>query len=352
MRVRKPDGTTVVTPSENVQDLDAEITRSAPFYSDLREKHVALKGLGKGDVLEYAAHWHTTKPLTPGQFWFLYNFHHDGIVLKESIAIKVPRERLVKVKGPQATQNVTTDGDFGTYSWLYSKLQAGHEAGNEQKKLTEAALGRLPPPDVQIRSFQSWEEVGHWYWSLQKERVEPSPAIRAKATELTKGLTDDTAKLQALYNFVSMQYRYIGIAFGIGRYQPHAAEDILTNNYGDCKDKHTLLASLLKASGINLYPALINSSWQLDPDVPSPAQFDHLIGYLPQNQSPVWIRYHARSRALWTSDPTFAQQAGPGHDGREVGTTDKHSAGPALHGHSKLPDRGEAERRGYAGGEG
>jgi len=289
VRVRKPDGTTVVTPPENVQDLDSEITRSAPFYSDLREKHVAVKGLAKGDVLEYSAHWHTTKTLTPGEFWFLYSFHHDGIVLKERVEIKVPRERAVKVKGPQATQSVTTDRDSRIYTWTYSKLQNTSEEGNEQKKQTEAALGRVPAPDVQISSFQTWEEVGRWYWSLQKDRVEPTAAIRAKAAELTKGLIDDSAKLQALYNFVSMQYRYIGIAFGIGRYQPHAADDILTNNYGDCKDKHTLLASLLQASGIPLYPALISSSWQLDPEVPSPAQFDHVIGYLPQDKSAVWI---------------------------------------------------------------
>ncbi len=57
----------------------------------------------------------------------------------------------------------------------------------------------------------------------------------------------------------------IGIAFGIGRYQPHAADDVLTNNYGDCKDKQTLLASLLQASGITLYPALVNSSWNSMP---------------------------------------------------------------------------------------
>lgn len=88
---------------------------------------------------------------------------------------------------------------------------------------------------------------------------------------------------------MSLQYRYIGIAFGIGRYQPHAADDILTNNYGDCKDKQTLLASLLKASGITLYPALINSAWRIDPDVPSPAQFDHVIGYLPQGKNSVWL---------------------------------------------------------------
>ncbi len=291
VRVHKADGSTLITPPDNVQDLDSEITRSAPFYSDLREKHVAVKGLGKGDVLEYAAHWHSTKPLIPGQFWFQYSFHHEGVVLDERVEIKMPAERGVKVKGPQATQTVTTEAGSRVYSWTYSKLQSAKEPGSDEKKQTESARGLLPPPDIQISSFQSWEEVGRWYWNLQKDRVEPTPAIRAKAAELTKGMTDDAAKLHALYSFVSTQYRYIGIAFGIGRYQPHAADDVLTNSYGDCKDKHTLLASLLQASGITLYPALINSSFKLDPDVPSPAQFDHIIGYLPpgKDKEAVWL---------------------------------------------------------------
>jgi tetratricopeptide (TPR) repeat protein len=113
--------------------------------------------------------------------------------------------------------------------------------------------------------------------------------VRAKAAELTKGLTDDDAKLRAIYSFVSTQYRYIGIAFGVGRYQPHAADDVLSNSYGDCKDKHTLLASLLQASGVTINPALINSSYTLDEDVPSPAQFDHIIGYLPGDKGAEWL---------------------------------------------------------------
>jgi len=291
VRVRKVDGTTLITPPDNVQDLDSEITRSAPFYSDLREKHVAVKGLGKGDTLEYRAHWHTTKPLIPGQFWFQYSFQHDGIVQDERMEIRVPAERSVKVRGPQATQTVATEAGFRVYTWTYSKLQSAAEPGSDQKKQTESERGLLPPPDVEISSFTNWEEVGRWYWNLQKDRIEPTPAIRAKAAELTKGMTDDAAKLRALYSFVSTQYRYIGIAFGIGRYQPHAADDVLTNNYGDCKDKHTLLASLLQASGISLYPALISSSFKLDRDVPSPAQFDHVIGYLPEDKgkNAVWL---------------------------------------------------------------
>lgn len=288
VRVRKADGSLVITPPDNVQELDSEITRSAPFYSDLREKHVAVKALAGGDILEYKAHWKTSKPLVPGQFWFQYNFVNDAIVLDEDLEIKVPAERAIKFKGPQKSQTITTEGGLRIFRWTCSRLQST-ETEDDQQKQTEEVRGRFPPPDVEISTFQSWDEVGRWYWNLQKDRVEPSPAIRAKAQELTKGLTDENAKLQAIYSFVSMRYRYIGIAFGIGRYQPHAADDVLTNNYGDCKDKHTLLASLLQASGITIYPALISSSRQLDREIPSPAQFDHIIGYLPQGNGALWL---------------------------------------------------------------
>lgn len=290
VRVRKADNTTISTPADNIQDLDSEITRSAPFYSDLREKHVAVKGLGKGDLLEYQVFWHPLKPVIPGQFWLEYNFHNEGIVLDERVEIWVPADRAVKFKGPAASQTVKTEGGSQVFQWTYSKKENSKEPESEKKKI-DALLGRSPAPDVQFSSFQSWKEVGDWYWNLQRDRIEPSPAIKAKATELTKGLTDDAAKLQALYKFVSIQYRYIGIAFGIGRYQPHAADDVLSNNYGDCKDKQTLLAALAQASGITVYPALIGSSRKLDPDVPSPAQFDHIIGYLPaaQGKSALWL---------------------------------------------------------------
>lgn len=289
VRVHKPDNSIVTTPEDNIQDLDAEITRSAPFYSDLREKHIAVKGLAQGDVLEYQAKWHPIKPLIPGQFWFEYNFQPGGIVLDERLEIRAPADRAPKFKGAaQATQSITTDGNFRVYRWIYSRLDDTKDPDAERKK-EDAAIGRLPAPDVQFTSFQSWDEVGRWYWNLQKERIEPSPAVKAKAAELTTGLTDDAAKIQALYGFVSTQYRYIGIAFGIGRYQPHAADDVLSNNYGDCKDKHTLLAALLQSVGMTLHPALISGEHKLDPDVPSPGQFDHIIGYLTQGKTAIWL---------------------------------------------------------------
>ena len=292
VRVTKPDNTVVTTPAENVQDMPSEITRQAPFYSDLREKHVAVKGLGVGDVLEWSAHWNLTKPLAPGQFWSSYNFTHDGIVLHQEVQVSVPKERALKWKSPGIQPKISDEGSRRIFTWVSS--QVTQKSSEQEKKAKEETVyrttrGKLPPPDVQISTFQSWAEIGAWYNSLQQKRVKPSEEIRAKAAELTKNAKDDDAKLRAIYAYISTQFRYIGVAFGIGRYQPHSAGDVMGNQYGDCKDKHTLLASLLEAVGFQVYPALINTFHELDAEVPSPSQFDHVITAVAAKNGYTWL---------------------------------------------------------------
>jgi tetratricopeptide (TPR) repeat protein len=287
VRVRKPDGSIVATPLDDVQDMLSNITREAPFYSDLREKHVPVKGLSSGDILEFQCHWRQTNPLVPGQFWMSFQFSREEVVLKQVVQISVPRDRVVKVKSPELAATVSEEGARRVYTWTRSNLEREITPKADLAQLT--IHGRLPAPDIQLSSFQSWEEVGRWYEGLQRERIFAAKDVREKAAELTLGASDNAAKLRAIYKYVSTEFRYIGVAFGIGRYQPHSASEILSNHYGDCKDKHTLMASLLAAAGIPAYPALINSSRVVDLDVPSPAQFDHVITVVPQGKEIIWL---------------------------------------------------------------
>jgi hypothetical protein len=292
VRALKPDGSVIATPLDSIQDMPSSITQAAPFYSDLREKHIAVKGLSVGDILEFHVHWQTTKPLAPGQFWYGYDFNNESIILDEQLQISVPATREVKWQSRELKPTITQNNGSKIFAWKSSNLSrksASQRDEDQDKNAYKLARGQLAPPDVLISSFQSWEEVGRWYDSLQSDRVKPSPEIQAKAAELTKGLTTNDAKIRAIYKFVSAQFRYIGVAFGIGRYQPHSAAEILANQYGDCKDKHTLLASLLDAAGIPAYPALINSSHALELDVPSPMQFDHVISVVPQDKDLLWL---------------------------------------------------------------
>jgi tetratricopeptide (TPR) repeat protein len=292
VRVHKPDGTVVETPADNIQDMSTESSREAPMYSDQREKHVAVKGLGTGDVIEFQVHSRDSKPLVPGQFWYAYNFSHDGIVLQEKVQLSVPRDRAVKWKSPELMPVITEEAGRRVFTWSGSNLQSRtpeREKLDGERIQYQIARGLAPAPEIQLSSFQSWEEVGRWYGSLQNERVQPGPEVRAKSAELIKGAADEDAKIRAIYNYVSTQYRYIGIAFGPGRFQPHSAIDVLSNQYGDCKDKHTLLASLLQSIGITAYPALISSGTKLDPDVPSISPFNHVITAVPRGNSYLWL---------------------------------------------------------------
>ena len=168
VHVLKTDGTVIATPNDNIQDMPSEITRQAPFYSDLREKHVAVKGLSVGDVLEMRVQWYCTKPLVPGQFWYSFNFSRDFIILNQQVLITTPRDRAIKWKSAELKPVITEEGKHRTYEWTYSMLE--HVSADEQKRQQEEqtyqlARGKLPSPDVQISTFQSWDEIGAWYSS-------------------------------------------------------------------------------------------------------------------------------------------------------------------------------------------
>ena len=292
VRARKPDGSVVETPPENVQDMPAQITREAPFYSDLHEKQVAVKGLSVGDVLEFQMRERTTKPLAPGQFWAEYRFTDDAIVLDERFEVRLPRDRQVKVRSPKVQPVISDAGGYRVYTWSQANLKRKDDVDKKKedtRRAVRTVRGRMLQPDVLISSFGTWEEVGRWYGALQEQRVKPTPEITSMASQITKGATNDEAKVRALYDYVSTHFRYIGIAFGIGRYQPHNAAEVLANQYGDCKDKHTLLASLLTAVGIPAYPALISTTREVEAEIPSPGQFDHVITVVSNAGELVWL---------------------------------------------------------------
>jgi len=74
VRVHKPDGTVVDTPPGDAIDMPAPVTRQAPLYSDLKEKHVPVRSLSAGDTLEYEVQTSIDKAEAPNQFWGANHF--------------------------------------------------------------------------------------------------------------------------------------------------------------------------------------------------------------------------------------------------------------------------------------
>jgi tetratricopeptide (TPR) repeat protein len=300
VRVHKADGTVVNATTSDIQDLTAPIAREAPIYTDARQKHITVPGLRPGDTLEYRMVWTIHSALARDQFWVEHDFIKRGmIVLNDEVIVNIPASSKVKLKTETGFEPTIKEQDGRRlYSWKHANLKSETEREEEDEKARENKSDdeqeeeKEEPdeisPDVQLTTFQSWDEVGQWYAELQRDRVVPDERIKVKAEELIKGRATEKEKAQALYEYVAKNFRYVSLSLGQGRYQPHAATDVMVNQYGDCKDKHTLLASMLAATGLRAYPVLMNSARKIDVDMPSPGQFDHVISAIQVGNETLW----------------------------------------------------------------
>jgi len=78
---------------------------------------------------------------------------------------------------------------------------------------------------------------------------------------------------------------------GRGSHEPRQPAVVLSQRYGDCKDKALLLTALLRDLGVDAYPALVNTKLRqsLDYFLPSPFLFDHVITQVLDGGNTYWI---------------------------------------------------------------
>jgi hypothetical protein len=124
VRIVKLNGSIVTTPLDSIQDVTSELYRDATLYSDLREKHVAVKGLEPGDTLEYSVLWQIEKPLAKGQFWTSHKFMKNMVVLDEQLEISVPGEPEVKLKSQTIQPKMREENGCRIYLWETSNLES------------------------------------------------------------------------------------------------------------------------------------------------------------------------------------------------------------------------------------
>jgi hypothetical protein len=169
----------------------------------------------------------------------------------------------------------------------------------------------FPPGGSTLNEISNWQKVGDWYRNLTNGRFNASPDIKQEVASLTAAAPTQLEKMRIVARFVQQEIRYVAISLGIGGLQPHAAADTFTHRYGDCKDKATLLSSMLGEIGVASYYVIINSQrGAVAADTPAHlGAFDHAIlaVKLPEGLSDpslVATLPHARYGKLLFFDPT------------------------------------------------
>jgi Domain of Unknown Function with PDB structure (DUF3857)/Transglutaminase-like superfamily len=175
----------------------------------------------------------------------------------------------------------------------------------------QMAVSFFPPGGAAGNGVTSWLEMGKWYLNLTNGRRDASPPITQQVSTLTASAKTPLEKMQALARFVQRDIRYVAIELGIGGFQPHTASEVFAHHYGDCKDKATLMSSMLSQIGIESFYVVINSvrGSVVPATPPSVGGFDHVVLAirLPDNVSDsslVAVALHPRLGRLLYFDPT------------------------------------------------
>ncbi len=78
--------------------------------------------------------------------------------------------------------------------------------------------------------------------------------------------------------------RYVALEFGIHGYKPYRVDRVLARRFGDCKDKASLIHTMLKVAGVDSRMVLLRmrTLGSLVEEPASLAAFNHAIVYIPK----------------------------------------------------------------------
>jgi hypothetical protein len=285
---------------------------AAPEYTYCEER---VQYLNPGNNLEPGSvfAWEVLEEEKAGFTFDEYDFQEDLPVLVSRFVLSLPAGW--EVRGTMLNHDrLEPQVNGSTYTWELRDLpwiEPEERSPGFHAVAPRLGVNYFPAgggrPD--LRPLKDWRGVSEWLSELADPSAEVTDSIRRKAAELVSGASSEIEKIRAIGGFVQ-KTNYVEVAINLahgGGFTPRRAEQSLSTNYGDCKDKATLMRALLKAVGIESYMVVIDASDReyVRPEWPAP-QFDHAIVAIrvsPDINLPAVIE-HERLGRLLIFDPT------------------------------------------------
>jgi len=278
--------------------LQQEKELSRFIYSGLYTAYFIVDDVRKGDQIEYAYTLEGHNPIFEDKYFNTFHFGASEPVMNFYKALIASPSRRLQFKAfndaPQPLRKAA--GNMTVYEWNLVQITQPR-AGNYATPSWYSAY-----PFVQVSEYNSWEEIVNWAVQVNTIEHAITPALQNKVDAWLKaGAGNKTAYLQSAVRFVQDDIRYMGIEMGEYSHRPSQPDKILSQRFGDCKDKSLLLATLLKAGGIDANVAYVNTGAKgtVTDYLPSPVMFDHVI-----------VNAHLDGKSYWI-DPTINYQRGP-----------------------------------------
>lgn len=227
------------------------------LFSDLRVKVIEVPAADPGNIIGYEIEHEGRRYVLQDEWPFQYIFP----VADARYTLQLPPGWEYKAVWVNHGEIVPSSAGSNQWQWELKDVP-GIEREEAMPPWTAVAglmIVTLIPAGGAGHGFLTWPEMGAWENGMVQGRREASPQIKEKVAELTAHDMTPLSKMMALAEFMQTDIRYVAIELGIGGWQPHAAPEVFSHRYGDCKDKATLLSTMLREAGIDSYYVIINT---------------------------------------------------------------------------------------------
>ena len=235
-------------------------------------------------------------PPMPGEYFDIVRFADGAPLLEKRYVLRLPANKRLhaEVYNGALFSSVTYDAEHTEYAWWGLDLPAQvHEPSQPD--------GSDFVPKVVMATAESWEAKSRWFFDVNKNQFEVTPAIQAKVDEILQeaGLSKagEEAKAKALVHWVAQNIRYSGQTMGEGEgFTLHSGEMIFDQRSGVCKDIAGMLITMMRAAGMDSYAAMTMAGSRIDA-VPAD-QFNHCVTALRLSDGtfrmydPTWVPYN------------------------------------------------------------
>jgi transglutaminase-like putative cysteine protease len=246
------------------------------LVSDVRRKILRIPAATPGSIVGYEIE----QDLQPYAMTDEWTFQRSVPVRETRFSVTLPAGWTYKVFWINYPETAPVQATAGLSRWTLNDLKPVklERSMPPWRGIAGRMVISLQPPEGKQGGFQSWKDMGVWYLGLTNGRRDASAEIRQKVQEITQSSPTQLAKMQALASFIQKEIRYVAIELGVGGVQPHPAAEVFSHRYGDCKDKVTLLSSMLKEIGVESHYVIINTErGSVVPTTPPNMGFNHVI---------------------------------------------------------------------------
>ena len=261
----------------NIRDVSKYL--NYPLYSNARAFIISIPNVEVGSIIEYKLKIYSSKLVNEDDFTIFYRLREEYPIYKASFKLIIPQERKIRFKflNKEYAENINLnpvqkiEKDRKIYIWRFEKILP---LLPESKRPSQAYIN----PTIIISSFKDWNEIYKWWYGLYKDKLKLSEEMEIFLKNYLKKSDSLYEKAKKIYEYVAKNIRYVAVEYGESGYEPHQAQLVFLNKYGDCKDQTILLVALLRKAGIPSWPVLISTDERYDVKEDFPAlYFNHVI---------------------------------------------------------------------------